>query len=77
MSDVGASFPPADAINKPNQFQKDLFQGVQTGQADTAANLASWNGVLLKGQVGYETDTKYFKIGDGTRCRARWRLISK
>ncbi len=37
----------------------------QTSYVDTAANLASANPVLFKGQIGYETDTKYFKIGDG------------
>jgi len=31
-----------------------------------ASALASSNPVLLSGQVGYETDTKYFKFGDGS-----------
>lgn len=33
---------------------------------DTAANWTSANPTLLDGELGYETDTKYFKIGDGT-----------
>src|SRR5271157_2949027 len=65
MSDA-ANFPPSNPINKTNQFQLGFFQGVQTAQADTAANLAASNIVLLKGQIGYETDTKFFKLGDGT-----------
>lgn len=49
--------------------RKGTFSGVGTALtnaiADTAANLASSNPVLLKGQIGYETDTKFYKIGDG------------
>lgn len=33
---------------------------------DTAANWTSANPVLLSGEVGYETDTKRIKVGDGT-----------
>jgi len=33
---------------------------------DTSANWTSTNPVLSSGEVGYETDTKRFKIGDGT-----------
>jgi hypothetical protein len=33
---------------------------------DTAANWTAANPILLSGEVGYETDTKKFKIGDGT-----------
>ena len=33
---------------------------------DTAANWTSANPVLLSGEIGYETDTKLMKIGDGT-----------
>lgn len=33
---------------------------------DTAANWTSNNPVLAEGEWGYETDTKKFKIGDGT-----------
>ena len=50
------------------------FSGVGTALTnaivDTAANLASSNPVLLAGQIGYETDTKFFKIGDGTTAYA-------
>jgi hypothetical protein len=33
---------------------------------DTAANWTSINPVLLMGELGYETDTNKFKVGDGT-----------
>jgi hypothetical protein len=33
---------------------------------DTAANFTSDDPVLLSGEVGFETDTGYFKIGDGS-----------
>ena len=33
---------------------------------DTAANWASKNPVLTLGELGVETDTRKFKIGDGT-----------
>ena len=33
---------------------------------DTAANWTSNNPTLLNGELGYETDTGYFKIGDGS-----------
>jgi hypothetical protein len=33
---------------------------------DTAANWTSTNPTLSSGELGYETDTKKFKIGDGT-----------
>ena len=33
---------------------------------DTAANWTSANPVLAEGEAGYETDSKKFKIGDGT-----------
>jgi Major tropism determinant N-terminal domain len=50
--------------------RKGTFSGTGTALtnaiADTAANMASNNPTLLKGQIGYETDTKYFKIGDGS-----------
>jgi len=32
---------------------------------DTAANWTAANPILLSGEIGYETDTKKFKIGDG------------
>jgi hypothetical protein len=39
---------------------------------DTAANWSSTNPVLHEGEAGYETDTKQFKIGDGT---SSWNLL--
>ena len=33
---------------------------------DTAANWTTYNPVLLAGEQGFETDTKYMKIGDGS-----------
>jgi hypothetical protein len=33
---------------------------------DTAANWTAANPILLSGEIGYETDNKKFKIGDGT-----------
>jgi len=33
---------------------------------DTAANWTSNNPTLAAGEIGYETDTKYFKVGDGS-----------
>ena len=33
---------------------------------DTSANWTTYNPVLMEGEVGYETDTKMRKIGDGT-----------
>ena len=39
--------------------------GRYTPVTGTAASLASTNTILLVGQVGYETDTLSFKIGDG------------
>ena len=33
---------------------------------DTASNWTSANPILLSGEFGYESDTKKFKIGDGT-----------
>ena len=37
---------------------------------DTAANWTSANPVLLSGEVGYETDTNQFKIGNGSTAWA-------
>ena len=33
---------------------------------DTAENWSNSTGVLLKGEIGIEIDTRKFKIGDGT-----------
>ncbi|MEM4385379.1 MAG: hypothetical protein QXD03_02390 [Candidatus Anstonellales archaeon] len=40
---------------------------------DTAANFASVNPVLALGELAYETDTKRFKVGDGT---TQWNSLS-
>ena len=40
---------------------------------DTAANWAFFNPILLNGELGIETDTYWFKIGDGTR---QWNSIT-
>lgn len=40
---------------------------------NTAANFASANPVLLPGEIGYETDTGRFKVGDGTTT---WNSLS-
>ena len=39
---------------------------LQKQRRDTASNWTLNNTVLLAGEFGYETDTKKFKIGDGT-----------
>ena len=36
-----------------------------TIKVDTAANLTKENPILLKGQLGAESDTTYMKLGDG------------
>ena len=35
-------------------------------KSDTSSNWASSNPVLLRGELGFETDTLKFKIGNGT-----------
>jgi len=40
---------------------------------DTAANWTAANPILLSGEIGYETDTKKFKIGDGT---SNWNTLA-
>ena len=40
---------------------------------DTAANWTSNNPTLANGEIGYETDTKKFKIGDGSTA---WTSLS-
>ena len=42
------------------------LNALQKQRRDTASNWTSNNTVLLAGEFGYETDTKKFKIGDGT-----------
>jgi len=71
FDDPNVTNPPTLALSSPWLMKASgTFSGTGTGLtnaiADTAANMASNNPVLLKGQLGYETDTKYFKIGDGS-----------
>jgi hypothetical protein len=40
---------------------------------DTAANWAFYNPVLLNGELGIETDTYWFKVGNGTSA---WNSIT-
>jgi hypothetical protein len=40
---------------------------------DTAANWTSANPILLSGEIGYETDTKKFKIGNGS---SNWNALA-
>lgn len=40
---------------------------------DTAANWTSSNPTLAQGEMGIETDTAYYKIGDGTTA---WTSLS-
>ena len=57
--------------NDPKEIQRadlDLLDKLNTiaavsALADTAARLASVNPVVLSGQIAFETDTGYFKIG--------------
>lgn len=42
-------------------------------KTDTAANWISKNPVLLKGEIGVESDTNKIKIGDGTNT---WNILS-
>jgi len=67
--DPESAAAPVLTLNSP-WTQAGTFTGTGTGLTNaisgTAAALASANPVLLSGQIGYETDTKYFKIGDGS-----------
>lgn len=40
---------------------------------DTAANWTATNPILLEGEQGYETDTGYLKVGDGS---STWDALS-
>ena len=42
------------------------LSALQQQRRDTAANLTSQNPTLLAGEIGYETDTGYIKVGDGS-----------
>lgn len=50
-----------------------IFQGRFKLAQKTAANWASDNTVLLLGEIGYETDTGFYKIGDGSTA---WNSIA-
>jgi hypothetical protein len=60
------SFDDPNKTNPPNLRLKDPWIFDADTIADTAANLASANPTPMKGQIAYETDTKYFKLGDGS-----------
>ena len=60
------------AINLDNPDLPDLPEDGGSGmtiKVDTAANLKKENPILLKGQLGAESDTTYMKLGDG---KAAW-----
>ena len=42
------------------------LNALQKQRRDTASNWTTNNTVLLAGELGYETDSKKFKIGDGS-----------
>tara|TARA_Y100000004_G_scaffold197316_1_gene271075 strand:- start:651 stop:3560 length:2910 start_codon:yes stop_codon:yes gene_type:complete len=42
------------------------LSALQQQRRDTAANWTSQNPTLLAGEIGYETDTGYIKVGDGS-----------
>ena len=65
FSAFSADDPNKTAVPKLTFASPWILQG-QTAIVDTAANMASNNPVLLKGQIGFETDTIAFKIGDGS-----------
>ena len=44
-----------------------------TNRSDTAMNWSDENPVLLLGEIGYESDTNRFKIGNGVTV---WKLLS-
>jgi hypothetical protein len=66
--DPNVTNPPTLTLASP-WILKGTFSGtgtaLVTGVVGTAAALAAANQVLLSGQIGYESDTKLFKIGDG------------
>ena len=43
-----------------------VLNALQKQRRDTASNWTSNNTVLLAGEIGWETDTRKIKIGDGT-----------
>ena len=67
--DPESAAAPVLTLNSPWALA-GTFKGTGTGLTNaisgTASALASANPVLLAGQIGYETDTLSFKLGDGT-----------
>lgn len=58
----------AEQIKAVNLDDPDLPEDSGSGmtiKVDTAANLTKENPILLKGQLGAESDTTYMKLGDG------------
>ena len=58
----------AEQIKAVNLDDPDLPEDGGSGmtiKVDTAANLTKENPILLKGQLGAESDTTYMKLGDG------------
>ena len=54
-------------INKATLALSKQIQPAGSGSiVGTSISLAQQNPTLAAGQIGYETDTKFFKIGDGT-----------
>ena len=51
------------------------LSALQQQRRDTAANWTSQNPTLLAGELGYETDTGYFKIGDGSTAWTKTRVF--
>lgn len=60
---VSAEQIKAVDLDDPN-LPEDGGSGM-TIKVDTAANLTKENPILLKGQLGAESDTTYMKLGDG------------
>jgi hypothetical protein len=62
-----------DLLDKINKLGGQAGATVVNPIAQTAALFTSSNPTLQAGQLGYETDTKFFKIGDGTTA---WTSLS-
>jgi hypothetical protein len=52
------------------------LSALQKQRRDTAANWTTQNPTLLAGELGYESDTGYWKVGDGTTAWASLGYIS-
>lgn len=64
------SFDPPDSAAPALVLNSPWSLSAASTAVGTAAALASANQVLAAGQIGYETDTKFFKIGDGSTAYA-------